>query len=794
MHQKTIFFWLLLLASHSLSAQVSRNVKTDGGAQGDGTTDDTQAIQNTIDLVSSLGGGTVYFPQGTYIVSPIPDNDPSQVICLDLAEDIELRGDELGESVIKLADGAGNYDAILGNKPSFVAIDDVSLRFLTIDGNSQNNQVTDAAVLRDFGFRNLYRIFLGKRHVIEDCHFTNSQGVWNVVFNGITENIIIRNNRFDNIGSSTVDWDHSTIYTNGDDFLVENNQFYSLNGAGTLGARTAIETHGSNQIVRNNYINGFVYGANVTGYSEFYFSRNQYFYSNVMDDVAEGFVLWAGVLTDPTFANGLDNVKIFDNTININASAWQNWTFFGGGGGIVFFTDDDRDIDSLYIFENEINFTGPPLGLLNESRYSCGLRMAQNINPVPVSVSNLYFSNNSISNPNGAAVYLERPLRNGLIANNEFLNVGSSAALIFDGFRTGVFVNDTTQNIQVSCNVIGENNNSNNTKSYLYQNGHNAGNSIFQDNTSTINGLPDITYGNGRTGDNWEENANLPRLSFGQDSILLTPMSTQLINLQLDQPASAPFTVSLFPIDRNDQYGQHWNADLSVTFLAGESSKSISLSSVLPAGAPQEAHYLQILLGGDFIMGCQHLLKVVLEPVGPLPLELLSFRAEKIKEGVVSLQWDTQEEHQVAGFELQKSTTTAKWEAISFVQSKGAASATVHSYELLDALEQNKTTYYRLKIIDLDQSFEYSQVVAVEAEVLGISVYPSLVDKHLTLEGGPSNYLATFYDVNGIQRKSVFVEESPAEIDLSDVPTGLYFLQMTSQEGQVFATRKILKK
>jgi hypothetical protein len=43
----------------------------DYGAIGDGTTDDTVAVQNTINAANTAGGGIAYFPKGTYLVSTL---------------------------------------------------------------------------------------------------------------------------------------------------------------------------------------------------------------------------------------------------------------------------------------------------------------------------------------------------------------------------------------------------------------------------------------------------------------------------------------------------------------------------------------------------------------------------------------------------------------------------------------------------------------------------------------------------------------------------------------------------
>jgi hypothetical protein len=71
----------------------------DFGAVGDGVADDTAAIQKAIDAVSLAGGGSVFFPEGTYFVATatgtvsLPASGASMSYCIQLKQNVKLMGE-----------------------------------------------------------------------------------------------------------------------------------------------------------------------------------------------------------------------------------------------------------------------------------------------------------------------------------------------------------------------------------------------------------------------------------------------------------------------------------------------------------------------------------------------------------------------------------------------------------------------------------------------------------------------------------------------------------------------------
>ncbi|WP_335944278.1 putative Ig domain-containing protein [Pseudomonas sp. G166] len=107
----------------------------DFGAKGDGITDDTAAIQSAIDAAAAAGGGQVYMPTGTYIVSA--GEEPSDG-CLMLKSNVYLYGDGMGETTVKVADGSDTKITGVIRSAYGEETHDFGVSNLTIDGNRDN--------------------------------------------------------------------------------------------------------------------------------------------------------------------------------------------------------------------------------------------------------------------------------------------------------------------------------------------------------------------------------------------------------------------------------------------------------------------------------------------------------------------------------------------------------------------------------------------------------------------------------------------------------------------------------
>jgi hypothetical protein len=342
---------------------------TDFGAKPNDSKDDTKAIQKAIDAMAERGGGNVFFAPGTYDVSIRRDLVKAQALIA--RSNLRLAPSSDAGATIRLANNQGNYEAIISADDFQTPLNDFVMRGLTFDLNGQNNPVSppkdpnDPDNVEDFrggiNQRMAFGTYTSQRIRINGCRFINSQGPWILGLNGdegSASDIEVINSRFENVGGGDVDYDHSSIYTNGPRTRIANNVFISRNGAGTKGARTAIEIHQLDQIVTGNVIKGYTVGMNVVGDQETGGER-QLYRNNTIENVNVGFLIWSYREQQPAGQPALRDIRIDNNTVRINADDWLKANLVSTSddepsGGIVLEANGDAAIQGLDITNNKI--------------------------------------------------------------------------------------------------------------------------------------------------------------------------------------------------------------------------------------------------------------------------------------------------------------------------------------------------------------------------------------------------------------------------------------------------------
>jgi hypothetical protein len=97
-----------------------------------------------------------------------------------------------------------------------------------------------------------------------------------------------------------------------------------------------------------------------------------------------------------------------------------------------------------------------------------------------------------------------------------------------------------------------------------------------------------------------------------------------------------------------------------------------------------------------------------------LPVQLVQFVADKNDDGSVKLSWSTAQEQNASHFEIERSGDQAKWTSLGSVKAKGYSSTT-SNYSFTDKEPMDGKGYYRLKMVDLDQKYQYSPTVLVSS-------------------------------------------------------------------------------
>ncbi len=165
-----------------------------------------------------------------------------------------------------------------------------------------------------------------------------------------------------------------------------------------------------------------------------------------------------------------------------------------------------------------------------------------------------------------------------------------------------------------------------------------------------------------------------------------------------------------------------------------------------------------------------------------LPVELISFDG-KLIENKTRLDWSTASELNVHGFDIEKSNNATDWENFAFV----AANNQPSHYREWDNQPFEGVRYYRLKIIDFDGSFEYSNIISVHrAAVASLNLYPNPTTQDINIEFKTPNNSVTEIKVVDILGRIVFEKSistviggfQSLKINMEGFASGSYFVRL----------------
>jgi len=245
-------------------------------------------------------------------------------------------------------------------------------------------------------------------------------------------------------------------------------------------------------------------------------------------------------------------------------------------------------------------------------------------------------------------------------------------------------------------------------------------------------------------------------------------------------------------------YGSNWYHTRG-TRIFQSVDDGATWDTVYAAAAGSFYQLAQARNGTDFVIGVRSNGGIVKGTALGLPVELTSFKASVSNNSVV-LNWSTATEINNRGFEVQRSSASGEFVAVGFVNGSGTTTE-AQSYSFTDQVSAGTYTY-RLKQLDFNGEYEYSNAIEVTIEtLLSYSLdqnypnpfNPSTTLRYMTRDAG----LVTLkvYNLLGNEVAALVNEQLEAgshqvTFDASNLSSGVYFYTLTA--GSFSETRKMI--
>lgn len=213
------------------------------------------------------------------------------------------------------------------------------------------------------------------------------------------------------------------------------------------------------------------------------------------------------------------------------------------------------------------------------------------------------------------------------------------------------------------------------------------------------------------------------------------------------------------------QWANHGNGNVTGNETAGSVTSSAAITDFSP-----------------FTLGSSNTLN-------PLPVSLISFDATPVNQSV-KVVWATSNELNNDKYIVEKSYNGTEWSAIGTVKGLGNSNS-VAQYSFIDAQPQLGIQYYRLKQVDLNGEFAYSEIKPVafnHNQHIQVSLFPNPANNQVNINL-PSNEnmdakLTVFNALGQVVLELSNLSATNFSFDCSNFETGIYNLEL-SFDGNV---------
>ncbi len=238
-------------------------------------------------------------------------------------------------------------------------------------------------------------------------------------------------------------------------------------------------------------------------------------------------------------------------------------------------------------------------------------------------------------------------------------------------------------------------------------------------------------------------------------------------------------------LQSTSNYGWTWNMSKTVDIVEGGSNIGQELSMAMIDGYPSVTY--RDIANTNFMFARS------LNTDG-LPVEMTYFTG-RAEERTNVLEWQTASEENNEGFEVQRSTNGQDWEKIGFVAGEGQ-STSLTDYRFTDEQPVGAIQYYRLKQMDYDGQFAYSDIITIERELgeFPVELIQNPVRSQIRLNIHEDNDIQVhLMNISGQTIKQVSYQQQGTEsINIEFLPTGTYLLNIQTQSRS--KTIKIVKQ